>query len=157
MNIIDSSLWLEYFSGTLRDNSIVDIIEKPSSQYIPSICIYEVHKRMLIDKGETIALSSTSFMQNATVISITPEIAILAAKLSKEHKLPMADSIIYATAKIYNAEKMINHPLPKSVFCILQTITPNEVLYACRRRYFYSKGLEYTVFHENGIPKLFKK
>jgi predicted nucleic acid-binding protein len=103
MNIIDSSLWLEYFSGTLK-GSIVDMIEDSVNQYVPSICIYEVFKRMLIDKNESAALSSTSFMQNATVISITPEIAILAAKLGKQYKLPMADSIIYATAKIYNAE-----------------------------------------------------
>lgn len=104
MNIIDSSLWLEYFSGTLKNSLIVDMIEDSASQYVPSICIYEVYKRMLIDKDEIVALSSTSFMQKAVVVSITPEIAILAAKLGKEHKLPMADSIIYATAKIYNAE-----------------------------------------------------
>jgi len=104
MNIIDSSLWLEYFSGTLKNNHIIDIIEDSTNQYVPSICVYEVYKRMLIDKDEIVALSSTSFMQEAVVISITPKIAVLAAKLSKEHKLPMADSIIYATAKIYDAE-----------------------------------------------------
>jgi hypothetical protein len=43
MNIVDSSLWLEYFSGTLKNNLVVDIIEKLESQYIPSICIYEVY------------------------------------------------------------------------------------------------------------------
>jgi len=104
MNIIDSSLWLEYFSGTLKNKLIVDIIEDSAKQYVPSICIYEVYKRMLIDKDEVVALSSTEFMQNAMVVSITPKIAILAAKLGKKHKLPMADSIIYATAKIYDAE-----------------------------------------------------
>ncbi|MDR3001539.1 MAG: type II toxin-antitoxin system VapC family toxin [Fibromonadaceae bacterium] len=104
MNIVDSSLWLEYFSGTLKNNFIVDIIEGHSNQFVPSICIYEVYKRMLIDKDESVALSSTSFMQKATVISLTPKIAKLAAKLGKEHGLPMADSIIFATAKMYNAE-----------------------------------------------------
>ena len=104
MNIIDSSLWLEYFSGTLKNKFVIDIIEDSANQYVPSVCIYEVYKRMLIDKDEIVALSSTGFMQNAVVVSITPEIAILAAKLGKEHKLPMADSIIYAIAKIYNAE-----------------------------------------------------
>jgi len=104
VNIIDSSLWLEYFSGTLKNKFIVDIIEDSSNQYVPSICIYEVYKRMLIDKDEIVALSSTEFMQNAVVVSITPKIAILAAKLGKEYGLPMADSIIYATAKIYDAE-----------------------------------------------------
>jgi predicted nucleic acid-binding protein len=104
MNIIDSSLWLEYFSGTLRNNFIVDIIEEAENQYIPSICLYEVYKRMLIDKDENSALSSTLFMQNAAVIGLNPQLAILAAKLGKQHKLPMADSIIYATAVMYGAE-----------------------------------------------------
>ena len=103
MNIIDSSLWLEYFAGTLENDLIIDMIEESSSQYVPSICIYEVFKRMLTDKGESAALSSISFMQNATVISITPQIAVLAARLGKEHRLPMADSIIYATAKVCDA------------------------------------------------------
>ncbi|MCL2281743.1 MAG: type II toxin-antitoxin system VapC family toxin [Fibromonadales bacterium] len=104
MNVIDSSLWLEYFSGKLKNNIVVDIIENSAIQYVPSICIYEVFKRMLIDKDESAALSSTAFMQNATVISIDSKIAVLAAKLGKEHKLPMADSIIYATAKLYGAK-----------------------------------------------------
>jgi uncharacterized membrane protein len=55
MNIIDSSLWLEYFSGTLKNNFIVDVLEDFANQYVPSICIYEVYKRMLIDKDETVA------------------------------------------------------------------------------------------------------
>ena len=104
MNIIDSSLWLEYFAGKLRNNIVVDIIEEPANQYVPSICIYEVFKRILIDKDESAALSSIAFMQNATIVSIDPKIAVLAAKLGKEHKLPMADSLIYATAKIYGAK-----------------------------------------------------
>jgi predicted nucleic acid-binding protein len=104
MNIIDSSLWLEYFSGKLKNDAVVGIIEDSTIQYVPSICIYEVFKRILIDKDESAALSSTAFMQNSTVINIDSKIAILAAKLGKEHKLPLADSIIYATAKIYKAE-----------------------------------------------------
>ena len=104
MNIVDSSLWLEYFAGTLKNGHVVGIIEDFVNQYVPSICIYEVHKKMLTDKDEPTALASTSFMQNATVVSITSQIAILAAKLSKIHKFPMADSIIYATAEIYNAK-----------------------------------------------------
>ena len=104
MNIIDSSLWLEYFSGKLKNEAVVDIIEDSAIQYVPSICIYEVFKRILIDKDEAAALSSAAFMQNSAVVNIDPKIAILAAKLGKEHKLPLADSIIYAVAKIYGAD-----------------------------------------------------
>ncbi len=104
MNIIDSSLWLEYFAGTLKNELVYELIETPQKQLLLVICIYEVYKRMLIEKDETAALHTTSFMQNANVIDLTSHIVVFAAKLSKQHKLPMADSIIYATAKIYNAE-----------------------------------------------------
>ena len=104
MNIIDSSLWFEYFYATLKDKRLIGIIEDSTSQYVPCICLYEVFKKILIDKDEAAALSSVSFMQNASVINVTPQIAILAARLSNQYKLPMADSIIYATARIHGAE-----------------------------------------------------
>jgi len=104
MNIIDSSLWLEYFSGILKNNFIIEIIEESESQFVPSICIYEVYKRILIDKDEYSALAAVSFMQNAAIIDLNQNIAILAAQLGKKHKLPMADSIIYATAVLHDAE-----------------------------------------------------
>jgi len=104
MNIIDSSLWLEYFAGTLENDAIINMIENPAGQYVPSICIYEVFKKILVQKDETAARLSVSFMQNAIVVNVTSQIAVLAAKLGKELGLPMADSIIYATAKIKEAE-----------------------------------------------------
>ena len=104
MNIIDSSLWFEYFYATLKDKRLIDVIEDSANQRVPSICLYEVFKKILTDKDESAALSAVSFMQNAVVINVTPQIAILAARLGKELRLPMADSIIYATAKSYNAD-----------------------------------------------------
>ena len=104
MNIIDSSLWFEYFYATLKDKRLIGIIEDSANQCVPSICVYEVFRKILIDKDESAALASTSFMQNAAVVSITPQIAMFAAKLGKQHRLPMADSLIYATAQIHDAE-----------------------------------------------------
>jgi predicted nucleic acid-binding protein len=71
---------------------------------VPSICLYELHKRFLsLDEIEKADLA-IDIMQNATVISLNSKIAILASKLGKRYKLTLADSIIYATAKHYNAE-----------------------------------------------------
>ena len=104
MNIVDSSLWIEYFLENDIDNSIISVIKNKSKLYVPSICLYEVYKKFLsINDMERTDLA-IDIMQNATVVGATPRIAILAAKLGKQHKLPMADSIIYATAKIYDAE-----------------------------------------------------
>jgi predicted nucleic acid-binding protein len=104
MNIVDSSLWIEYFLKNDIDQSIINAIKDKSKLYVPSICLYEVHKKFLSLNDIEKANLAIEIMQNATVISLGSRIAILASKLSKELKLPLADSIIYATAKIYNAE-----------------------------------------------------
>jgi len=104
MNVIDSSLWLEYFAGTLQNDFLVKAIENTANQYVPSICIYEVFKKILVQKGESTALSYVSEMQKAVVIGVTPQIAIRAAKFGRDLRLPMADSIIYATAKTMDAK-----------------------------------------------------
>jgi len=71
---------------------------------IPIISLYEVYKKFLsIDDSEK-ANIAVAIMQNATVIGINPQLVVLAAQLGKQHKLPMADSIIYATAVLWDAE-----------------------------------------------------
>jgi predicted nucleic acid-binding protein len=104
MNIVDSSLWVEYFLDNDIDVSIIDAITNTGDLFVPSICLYEVHKKFLSVNDVEKANLSVEIMQSAAVISITSQIAVLAAKLGKRHKLPMADSIIYATAQIYSAE-----------------------------------------------------
>ncbi|MDR3001839.1 MAG: type II toxin-antitoxin system VapC family toxin [Fibromonadaceae bacterium] len=104
MNIVDSSLWVEYFLENDIDFSIISAIKDTKRLYVPSICLYEVYKKFLSVNDVEKANLAVDIMQNATIVSITPRIAVFAAKLSKEHKLPMADSVIYATAKIYNAK-----------------------------------------------------
>lgn len=104
MNIVDSSLWIEYFLKNDINPSIINAIKDKSKLYVPSVCLYEVHKKFLSLGDIEKANLAIDIMQNATVISLNSKIAIFASKLGKQHKLPLADSIIYATAKIYNAE-----------------------------------------------------
>ena len=68
------------------------------------ISLYEVYKKFLSIGDSERANIAVAIMQNATVIGINPQLAVLAAQLGKQHKLPMADSIIYATAELYDAE-----------------------------------------------------
>jgi predicted nucleic acid-binding protein len=104
MNVVDSSLWVEYFLDNDIDQSIINAIKNKSELYVPSICLHEVYRKFLSVNDVEKADLAVDIMQNAVVISLTPRIAVLAAKLGKQYKLPMADSIIYVTAKIYNAE-----------------------------------------------------
>lgn len=101
MNIVDSSGWLEYFSGGLNAEYFSSPLKDPSSLVVPVITIYEVFKVVLRETNENQALQAVAAMQKGLVKDITSNIAMAAAKISRQHLLPMADSLILATAKVY--------------------------------------------------------
>ena len=103
MNIVDSSCWLEYFAGSLVGDDVAPIIQDTGNLLVPSITIYEVFKKLLVEVGEDKALFAIAHMKQGIVISLDTDGAIFAAKIGKENKLPMADSIIYAVAQKHDA------------------------------------------------------
>ncbi|MCA1765273.1 MAG: type II toxin-antitoxin system VapC family toxin [Desulfobulbaceae bacterium] len=103
MNIIDSSGWLSYFADEPSANNFHEPIQNIDSLIVPVITIYEVFKVALRESNENEALQATAAMQKGTVVELTTTLAIAASKLSLKHQLPMADSIILATALHYNA------------------------------------------------------
>jgi len=102
MNIVDSSGWLEYFSGGPNVQHYKQPLQNPTDLIVPSITIYEVFKVVLREAGENNAFQAIAAMQKGTVVELSTSIAMHAAKLSLNHHLPMADSIILATAKKYD-------------------------------------------------------
>lgn len=103
MNVVDSSAWLEYFADGPNAKFFAASIEDVERLLIPSICLYEVFKKVLQQKSEHEALQVTSQMQQGTVISLDASLALEAAKLSHDKKLPMADSIVLASAYSHQA------------------------------------------------------
>lgn len=103
MNIVDSSGWLEYFANGPNAQRFLLPLRQTESLIVPVVSIYEVFKVVLRERGENHALQAVTAMQKATVADLTPALAMMAAKLSLEHSLPMADSIILATARFYDA------------------------------------------------------
>lgn len=103
MNIIDSSGWLAYFADEANAKHFLAPLQDTASLVVPTITIYEVFKVVLRESNENEALQAAAAMQKGTVVDVTVQMAISAAKLSLEYSLPMADSIILATAKAYNA------------------------------------------------------
>lgn len=102
MNIIDSSGWLEYFSDGANAKHYLPPLNDPSSLIVPVITIYEVFKVVLRESSEDKALQAVAAMQKGRIIDLTVSIAMKASKFSLQHDLPMADSIILATAREYN-------------------------------------------------------
>ena len=102
MNIIDSSGWLEYFSDGPNAIYYLPPLNDTSTLIVPVITIYEVFKAVLRESTENEALQAIAAMQKGKIIYLNANIAMDASKLSLQHDLPMADSIILATARAYD-------------------------------------------------------
>ena len=103
MNVLDSSCWIEYFHSTPISKEFSLVVERPRELLVPSIVLYEVCKNLLPKTSEENVVKFVRFMQKGRVIVLTSELSITAANISRKYKLPMADSIIYATTKQYDA------------------------------------------------------
>jgi predicted nucleic acid-binding protein len=103
MNVIDSSGWVEYFVNGPNASFFALPIEDRENLIVPTICLYEVFKRVLLAFDEDKALETVGEMLTGTVIELDRNIAIHAAQTSIKLKLAMADSIIIATAHSYDA------------------------------------------------------
>lgn len=103
MNVVDSSAWLAYFADEPNAQHFASAIEAPDSLIVPSITLLEVFKKIAQQRGEGVALQYVAVMQQGRVVALDSTLALLAATLGARHKLPLADSIIYATARQGNA------------------------------------------------------
>ena len=103
MNVVDSSGWLEYFADGKNAGFFAHVIEDTPHLLVPVICIYEVFKRVLQQRGLIAAQTNIGDMFTGQVIDLDSSLALRAAKLSVETNLPMADSLILATTRFNNA------------------------------------------------------
>jgi toxin FitB len=103
MNIVDSSGWLAYFADEPNAKHFLTALKDTSSLVVPTVTIYEVFKVVLRESSENEALQAAVAMRKGKVVDLTAALAIAASKLSLAHNLPMADRIILATAKEFDA------------------------------------------------------
>lgn len=103
MNVVDSSAWLEYFADGPNAGVFAEPLRETATLVVPAITIYEVFKVVCRQRGEDAALQAAALMQQGTVVELSASLALVAAKTSLELGLPMADSIILATARLHSA------------------------------------------------------
>jgi predicted nucleic acid-binding protein len=103
MNVVDSSGWLEYFADGPNADFFAKAIENSTELIVPSISLYEVFKRMMQQRGEGAALEAVAVMMQGKVIDLDSTLALSAAKVSAELRIPMADSVMLATARMQEA------------------------------------------------------
>ncbi len=103
MNVVDSSGWLEYFADGPNVRFFTPPLEATGDLLVPTISLYEVFKRVLQQRGEGPALQAVALMQQGVVADLTPSLALAAARVSLGTGIPMADSIMLATARAHEA------------------------------------------------------
>lgn len=103
MNVVDSSGWLEYFANDENADFFAEALADAPALIVPTISIFEVFKRVLAQRDEASALQAAALMQAGKVVPLDDSLAMTAAKISHELKLPMADSIMLATARQFDA------------------------------------------------------
>ena len=103
MNVVDSSGWLEYLADGPNADFFANSILATADLLVPTLSLYEVFKRVLQQRGEDDALQAVALMQQGTIVELSASLALSAARISLNDKIPMADSIMLATARAYGA------------------------------------------------------
>jgi predicted nucleic acid-binding protein len=104
MIIVDSSGWLQYLTdGPLADD-YAKRLRQTASIITPAVVVYEVYKHAKRLRGEDGAIDAVAAMRKTRIVPLDEELALIAADLSMELKLPMADAIILSTARAFGAE-----------------------------------------------------
>ncbi len=103
MNVVDSSGWLEYLADGPNADFFAPAIENTPDLVVPSLSLYEVFKRVLQQRGEGDALQAVALVSQGRVVDLDTDLALRAAKVSVEYKLPLADSVMLATAHLCDA------------------------------------------------------
>lgn len=102
MNVVDSSGWIEYFTRGENSQFFIPPVRDLDNLLVPSVCFYEVFKRLLLDLDEDAALLAVGWMSQGREIILDRKIALEAAHIARETKLTMADGIILASARANN-------------------------------------------------------
>lgn len=99
LNVVDSSAWLSYLANDDNADVFAGAIEDSKRLIVPAIVLFEVFKKVLRERGEQAALQIAGAMHAGNVVPIDAAIALDAAR----YNMPMADSLIYATAQRFSA------------------------------------------------------
>ena len=96
--LVDSSGWIEFLGDGPRAEKFAPYFEREERMIVPAIVLYEVYKKLLSGQGSTAADRFLSAALRARVVPIDERLALLAARISLDRCLAMADAMIYATA-----------------------------------------------------------
>lgn len=99
MILADSSVWLAFFADEPGADRFAEALSRPADVLVPTIVLHEVFKVVLRGAGEGAAFRAAAALRRGRMVDLDSTVAVLAARLAVDHRLPTADSLIYATAQ----------------------------------------------------------
>ncbi len=103
MNVVDSCGWLEFFADGPNAGFFAAPITDTERLVVPTISLFEVFRRVLQQRGEDAALQAVAQMRQGKLAGLDADLALRAASLAHRMKLPLADSVMLATAQAHGA------------------------------------------------------
>lgn len=98
--VLDSSCWIEYLRDTPRADLFAAAAENSERLIVPIITVYEVTKKLRRELSPKVAAYAEALMCRGRVVDVD----ISLSRIAICHLLPMADSLIYATAQAHGAK-----------------------------------------------------
>jgi predicted nucleic acid-binding protein len=104
MILVDTCGWIEYLVGSPLAEVFASSLETPAELLVPTLVQYELYKWAKRERDEAKALEAVSLTEDATIVPVDTEIALIGADLALEHGLAMADALILAVARKHGAD-----------------------------------------------------
>lgn len=103
MNLVDSCGWMEYLADGENADFFAPALMETAKLLVPTLCLFEVFRKVLRERGEDAALQAAALMLQGKIVDLDADLALRGARLSCDHHLPLADSLILATAQANRA------------------------------------------------------
>jgi predicted nucleic acid-binding protein len=100
--VVDTCGWIEWFTNGPLANQYQPYLQDLTSLVIPTVIQFELYKWTRRNRGEKEATKAVGLTGHGKVIPLETPLALYAGDLALEHKLSVADAVIYACARQAN-------------------------------------------------------
>lgn len=98
LNVVDSCGWLEYFANGPNADFFAPAIEAEKKLVVPHVVVFEVTRRLAHQRGEQAARQALVFLEKGRLVGLDAGGLCNAALAAQQHRLAMADAMIWQTA-----------------------------------------------------------
>ncbi|MFZ1536766.1 MAG: type II toxin-antitoxin system VapC family toxin [Chromatiaceae bacterium] len=104
MILVDTCGWIEWLADGALADKFQPFLEDTEALLVPTVVQFELYKWLERNRGEEAAMKAIARTTRSHVVDLDTSTALLAAELSRDHGLSVADAVIYASAHRHKAE-----------------------------------------------------